>query len=78
MQGSQHFFPLEAISFHKAKYLSMQPEQNKVEYIPFWLLGCILVPEQHSGKHYDKHQDTDMNETGSLPSRSSQSNEYNE
>lgn len=30
MKGTQHLFPLEDISFHKEKYLSMQQEQNKV------------------------------------------------
>lgn len=46
MKGTQHLFPLEAISFHKAKYLSMQQEQNKADYVPLWSLACILVPEQ--------------------------------
>lgn len=35
MKGNKYLFLLEAISFHKVKYLSMQPEQNKVEYVPF-------------------------------------------
>lgn len=82
MKGTQHLFPLEAISFHKAKYLSMQQEQNRVCSIV--IIGMYFSPwatqvEQWlRGKHYDKHQDAHINKTRSLPSRSSQSNAYNE
>lgn len=42
MKGTQHLFPLEAISFHKAKYLSMQQEQNRVCSIV--IIGMYFSP----------------------------------